>query len=147
MISVLTACLLACTAAVDQQAAQRGQQVAQRERAPAAQPRTPSAMGLQGYSVVLVTGDMQATGGSDTVPPAARKALTDMQAFLPYKRYQLTDAAWTLCCGGFHSPVVGRMRGPDDREYSYFIDTLNGTDDGKLTIRFWMRDADAASGQ
>jgi hypothetical protein len=47
----------------------------------------------------------------------------------------------------FHSPVVGRMRGPDDREYSYFIETLSGTDDGKLTVRFWMRDADAGSGQ
>src|SRR5215208_64686 len=69
------------------------------------QPPTPSAMGLHGYSVVLVIGDMQASGPADSVPSAARKALTDMQAFLPYKRYQLLDAAWMICCGAFRSPL------------------------------------------
>jgi hypothetical protein len=114
----------------------------QRGRATAKElPATPSAMGLHGYSVVLVIGDMTAASAADTVPAAARKALTDMQAFLPYKRYQLLDAAWMVCCGSFRSTLSGRVRGPENGEYLYGIDTLNGTDDSKLTVRFSMRDA------
>lgn len=105
------------------------------------QPATPSDMGLHGYSVVLVIGDMTAGSAAETVPPAARKALTDMQAFLPYKRYQLLDAAWMVCCGSFRSGLSGRVRGPENGEYAYSIDTLNSTDDAKLTVRFSMRDA------
>jgi hypothetical protein len=37
----------------------------------------------QGFSVVLVLGELQGTGAADNVPPAARKALTDMKDFLP----------------------------------------------------------------
>ena len=40
----------------------------------------------------------------DNVPPAARKALTDMKEFLPYKSYRLLDVQWTLCCGGGRGP-------------------------------------------
>jgi len=149
MITVLTACLIAGAAAADQAAAIGAQQGA---RTPPAARATvsehlltsPSAAGLQGYSVVLVVGDMQSAGTGETVPPAARKALTDMQAFLPYKRYQLLDAAWMMCCGTSRSSIVGRLRGPEDREYSYSIDTLPG-EAGKLTVRFWLRDGDAAS--
>src|SRR4029079_16113536 len=55
----------------------------------------------QGFSVVLVLGEMQGTGTgpADSVPPAARKALVDMKDFLPYKSYRLLDSQWTLCCG------------------------------------------------
>jgi hypothetical protein len=107
---------------------------------PSEQHRTPSDMGLHGYSVVLVIGDMQAPGSGDSVPSAARKALTDMQAFLPYKRYQLLDAAWMICCGAYRSPLSGRVRGPDNGEYQYSIETLNAADEKKLTVRFTMRD-------
>jgi hypothetical protein len=107
---------------------------------PSEQHRTPSDMGLHGYSVVLVIGDMQAPGSGDSVPSAARKALTDMQAFLPYKRYQLLDAAWMICCGAYRSPLSGRVRGPDNGEYQYSIETLNAADERKLTVRFTMRD-------
>ena len=136
MISVLTACLLACAAVADQQAARS----APSERSPA-HPASPSAMGLQGYSVVLVVGDMQAaSAGADAVPSAARKALTDMQAFLPFKRYQLVDAAWMLCCGSFRSPITGKIRGPADRDFSYSIDTMTKDDSSKLVVRFAMRE-------
>lgn len=104
------------------------------------QPATPSDMGLHGYSVVLVIGDMQAPGSGDSVPSAARKALTDMQAFLPYKRYQLLDAAWMICCGAYRATLSGRVRGPDNGEYQYSIETLNPADEKKLTVRFTMRD-------
>lgn len=108
-------------------------------------PRTPSDMGLHGYSVVLVVGDMQTSGGADTVPNAARKALTDLQAFLPYKRYQLLDAAWMICCGAFRSSLSGRVRGPDNGEYAYTVETMHQADEKKLTVRFTMRDAGASA--
>jgi hypothetical protein len=137
MIAVLTACILTCSVAAGAPPAPEAPP--QQSRADR-QPSSPSTLGLQGYSVVLVVGDMQTAGGGDTVPPAARKALTDMQAFLPFKRYQLLDAAWMLCCGAYRSSISGRMRGPEEREYAYSIDTLSG-DEGKLTVRFAMRES------
>ncbi len=129
------------TATTDaQQAATAGGQ-----RGRSIQAATPSDMGLHGYSVVLVIGDMQAAGSADSVPSAARKALTDMQAFLPFKRYQLLDAAWMVCCGSYRSSISGRLRGPENGEYTYSIDTLNPTDDKKLTVRFMMRETVSGS--
>ena len=141
MITVLTACLLAGAAAADHQQAIRSTPAA---RGPVTGHvlDSPTAAGLQGYSVVLVIGDMQSAGAGETVPPAARKALTDMQAFLPYKRYQLLDAAWMVCCGSYRSSIAGRLRGPEEREYAYSIDTISG-EGGKLTVRFSLRDGDA----
>src|SRR5688500_14233036 len=96
---------IAALLAVAHFAARVGARPRGRGMTPSEQHRTPSDMGLHGYSVVLVIGDMQAPGSRDSVPSAARKALTDMQAFLPYKRYQLLDAAWMICCGAFRSPL------------------------------------------
>ena len=89
--------------------------------------------------MVLVVGGMQAASASDNVPEAARKALADMKDFLPYKRYQLLDAAWMICCGPSTSPISGRVRGPDARDFLYTIDTL-GAADTKLNLRFSMRE-------
>ncbi len=71
----------------------------------------------QGFSVVLVLADIQATSGTDDVPPAARKALVDMKDFLPYKSYKLLDAAWLLCCGPGAGEVTSRMKGPEEQDY------------------------------
>jgi hypothetical protein len=103
--------------------------------------RSGAAGGIQGFSVVLVVGSAQGTGASDGVPEAARKALADMKDFLPYKRYQLIDASWMLCCASFQTGpgVSGRMRGPDNREYSYTIEP-NGITDGKVNLRFSLRE-------
>ena len=100
-----------------------------------------SALGLHGFSVVLVVGTLSGQGptSSEGVPESAKKALSDMKDFLPYKRYQLLDAAWMLCCG---SPggVSGRVRGPDDREYTYHVDPI-GAEAPKLNIRFSIRES------
>ncbi len=72
----------------------------------------------QGFSVVLVLGDIQGAAAADDVPLAARKALTDMRDFLPFKSYKLLDAAWVMCCGQLpetpHSSTA-RTRGPGVR--------------------------------
>jgi hypothetical protein len=111
-------------------------------------PRPPAALGIHGFSVVLVVGSLAATAGppsNDGVPEAAKKALTDMKDFLPYKRYQLLDAAWMMCCASAHSGVSGAVRGPDDREFRYQVDPI-GVSDTKLDVRFTIRELrDAAS--
>ena len=103
---------------------------------------TPQALGVYGFSVVMVTGDMQAGDAGNSVPEAARKALADMRSFLPYKRYQLLDSAWILCCAPQKTGagVSGHVRGPDNRDYLYTIEPI-GIADSKLTVRFSMRDA------
>src|SRR6185503_8131903 len=42
-----------------------------------------------GFSVVLVLGDSQGGGASESVPASAAKALADLKDFLPYRSYQL----------------------------------------------------------
>jgi hypothetical protein len=102
---------------------------------------TPASLGIHGFSVVLVVGAMQGGPGPETdgVPDTAKKALTDMRGFLPYKRYQLLDAAWMLCCGSYKNGVSGRVRGPNDLEYTYFVDPIS-VSDAKLNVRFSMRE-------
>jgi hypothetical protein len=107
---------------------------------------TPSSLGIHGFSVVLVIGGTQAAANPadaarDTgqVPEAARKALADMKDFLPYKRYQLLDAAWILCCTSNTTQVSGKVRGPDGRDYLYTVDP-DGVVGSKLTLRFMMRE-------
>ena len=102
-----------------------------------------ASLGMRGFSVVLVVGSMQPASASENVPEAARKALADMKDFLPYKRYQLLDAAWMVCCGPSTSPISGRVRGPDARDFLYTIDTL-GVADTKLNLRFSMREIQEA---
>ena len=88
----------------------------------------------QAFSVSLVLGDMQATtGASDNVPPAARKALTDVKDFLPYKAYRLLDSQWTLCCG--RSAITTRLRGPEDQDYALEL-TPSSAGGGKYYVRF-----------
>lgn len=91
----------------------------------------------QGFSVVLVLGELQGTGAADNVPPAARKALTDMKDFLPYKGYRLLDTQWTLCCG--HSAIITRLRGPEDQDYDLELEPNPTETSGKWYVRFSLR--------
>jgi hypothetical protein len=102
--------------------------------------QSPASMGVHGFSVVLVVGSSQGVASNDSVPEAARKALLDMKDFLPYKRYQLLDAAWILCCAPDKSQVSGRVRGPDGRDYIYALDPGDVVG-SKLNLRFVMWDA------
>ena len=94
----------------------------------------------QGFSVVLVLGEMQGNGATEGVPAAARKALADMKDFLPYKGYRLLDTQWTLCCGrGWNSSIVSRLRGLESRDYEL---TLTASEiRPRLSVRFVLRDA------
>jgi hypothetical protein len=104
-----------------------------------------SSLAPQGFSVVLVLGEMQGTVPADNVPPAARKALADMKDFLPYKSYRLLDTQWTLCCG--HSVISTRLRGPDEQDYDLELDPKESSSPGKWNVRFTLRDPVANVGR
>ena len=94
----------------------------------------------QGFSVVLVLGDIQGASTPDDVPPAARKALVDMRDFLPFKSYRLLDAAWMMCCGqqsssGWGSSQSMVLRGPDESEYELKLSTSRA-ENARVFVKF-----------
>jgi hypothetical protein len=112
----------------------------------------------QGFSVVLVLGDIQGAAMADDVPPAARKALVDMREFLPFKSYKLLDAAWVMCCGqqgpdaladrrppaqpssagGMSTQMLSQvLRGPDDQEYELKL-TTSRAESARVFVRFTL---------
>ena len=95
-----------------------------------------------GFGVSLVLGDMKVTGAQDSVPFSARKALADVKDFLPYKEYRLLDSQWVLCCGAM--PVMTRLKGPDQREYSVDLYVNRGGPKfDVLSVRFVLSDVAA----
>jgi hypothetical protein len=161
--AILCAVLWPAPLFAQQTAATHPSPAAAAPRAATAQATTPPAPRAgravaQGFSVVLVVGDLQGAGGEDDVPVAARRALADMKDFLPYKSYKLVDAAWIV--GTTHA--VSRLRGPEDRDYELEITVtepraprMNGAaqsssgpaaGDGRVGVVFALRDAGAGSG-
>ena len=130
-------------------------------------PPTPSAPGRgsraavpQGFSVVLVLGDIQSAASSDDVPLAARKALADMKDFLPFKSYRLLDAAWVMCCGPMAgaerrsvsqntpAPMLSQqltqmLRGPDEQEYELKLSSR--MENAQVMVRFTLLGSVTAS--
>jgi hypothetical protein len=102
--------------------------------------RTP----LQGFSVVLVAGDVQAGQPSDEVPVAARRALADMRDFLPYRSYRLLDTAWMLGSLPVRAATT-RMRGPNNRPLDVVVNA-NPTAGSNLTVNFRLTDVAADAG-
>jgi hypothetical protein len=98
---------------------------------------------IHGFSVSLVLGDMQGASTPDNLPTGAKKALSDLRDFLPFKSYRLLDTQWILCCGsskgGGKAPAVaGRLRGFEEQLYAFFIDF--GYTAPRLSIRFSLRE-------
>lgn len=120
---------------------------------PPAPGRGPRATVPQGFSVVLVLGDIQSAASSDDVPLAARKALADMKDFLPFKSYRLLDAAWVMCCGPMaggerrpaaqstHPALLSQqltqmLRGPDEQEYELKLSSR--MESSQVMVRFTL---------
>jgi hypothetical protein len=96
--------------------------------------------GLQGFSIVLVLGDVQDSAPSDSVPAAARAALADLKDFLPYRSYRVLDTAWLLASSATRQDVSSRLQGPDEQLYEV---TLVRTPVGpsSLQVGFEMRES------
>jgi hypothetical protein len=103
-------------------------------------------MGLRGFSVALVVGDLAGAATPDNLPGGAKKALSDMRDFLPYKSYRLLDTHWILCCSGASTASVsGRLRGAEEEEYSFYIDARPDSDGSELAVRFNLREVGASA--
>jgi hypothetical protein len=104
---------------------------------------------IQGFNIVLVLGETQPSGATESVnelPGGANKALTDMREFLPYKHYRVLDSQWTSCCAGTRVLLSGRLRGligvPGannavnlvHRPYAFALEASNSADG--LAVRF-----------
>ena len=73
-----------------------------------------------GFSVILLLGETQASGGGDNLPPApgVRRAINDVKDFLPYRSYRMIDSQW-LRMG------TTRMKGWDDQEYEVEVQDVD----------------------
>lgn len=98
---------------------------------------------LQGFSIVLVLGDVQ-EGASDNVPPAARAALADLKDFLPYRSYRVLDTAWVLASSTTRQAVSSRLQGPDEQDYEVTLDRLP-VGPASLQVNFEMREPDGST--
>jgi hypothetical protein len=98
----------------------------------------PQISALQGFSVVLVVGDMQG-GPADDVPAAARRALTDMKDFLPYKSYRLLDTGWMMGSLPVRSATT-RMRGPNNRDLDVLL-LANAVSATAINVKFSLQEA------
>ena len=158
MRNVVRAVLAAVTLALA--AAPAGAQQASAEAAPVKNPsaeaappkkllESPDPMPRRGFNVVLLLGDMQGADAQDSIPVAARKALSDMKDFLPYKSYRLLDTQWII--GGTSGPALTRLRGAEEQEYELELRAspllTPGTaalDPRAISVRFVLRDGDVA---
>ena len=152
VLAAVTLALAAAPAGAQQASADScaGQEDPSAEAAPPKKTlESPDPMPRRGFNVVLLLGDMQGADAQDSIPVAARKALSDMKDFLPYKSYRLLDTQWII--GGTSGPALTRLRGADEQEYELELRAspllTPGTaalDPRAISVRFVLRDGDVA---
>jgi hypothetical protein len=76
---------------------------------------------VQGFSVLLLLGDTQGTDQPENISAPARKALSDIKDFLPYKSYRVLDTLWVAGADTGHSS--GALRGLDSLKYDFELNT------------------------
>ena len=94
---------------------------------------------LQGFSIVLVQGDMAASDGRADLPEAAARAVGDMKGFLPFKSYRLVDSAWVLADSA-SGLINARLKGPDNVDYDVVLEALPATGGGQR-VAFRLRES------
>jgi hypothetical protein len=104
-------------------------------------PPTAAEAGFQGFSIVLVLGDVQDGATSDNIPAGARAALGDLRDFLPYRSYRVLDTAWVLASSQTRQAVNSRLQGPDEQDYEITLDRMP-LPPSSLQVRFAMREPD-----
>jgi hypothetical protein len=106
-------------------------------------PLTAAQPGVQGFSIVLVLGDLQGGPTADDIPPAARAALGDLRDFLPYKSYRVLDTAWILGSTTQLFRAKSRLRGADNQTYEVHLTSspVGAPAPPSLQMKFLMQDA------
>jgi hypothetical protein len=77
--------------------------------------RDDKALGNQNLQILLLSAGTKLPASGLEVPENAQKALSDLKKFLPFKSYQLVDAAWISATEG--QPVRGRLQGSGGAVY------------------------------
>jgi hypothetical protein len=77
--------------------------------------RDDKALGNQNLQILLLAAGTKTPATGLEVPENAQKALADLKKFLPFKSYQLVDAAWLSATEG--QPVQGRLQGSGGAVY------------------------------
>ena len=104
-------------------------------------PATAQLTGTQGFSVVLVLGDLQDSSTADDIPPAARAALGDLRDFLPYRGYRVLDTAWILGSTTQLFRATSRLRGLANQPYDVSLTSSPGGGPApQLQLKFVMRE-------
>jgi hypothetical protein len=126
---------------------------------------------IQGFNIVLILGENERTEVSTLeLPGAARRALTDMREFLPFKHYRVLDSQWTSCCAPdsirIGVPMSGRLQGIAEgpavvkatpggnkrestlvpRSYAFTLALRESTDGHQLPVTFSLRMEDTGGG-
>ena len=107
-----------------------------RQAVPARAPVPPRAS-LRAISLTLVAADMQSETISDDVPPAARKALEELRAFLPFKGYRLWDAG-VIGAPSETNAATLRLRGQETQLFEITLARPKWAPSGALDVT--MRD-------
>lgn len=94
---------------------------------------------LQGFSIVLVQGDMAATDDRSQLPEAAARAVSDMKGLLPFRSYRLVDSAWVLADSA-SGLINARLKGPDNVDYDVVMEALPATG-GAQRVAFRLRES------
>jgi len=93
---------------------------------------------LLGYSIVLLVGDIAGTTVAEGLSAPARKALSDIKDFLPYKSYRTLDTQWLAGGPGPHNQIVGHLLGSDNQDYNFQLWQPDGGRPSTLTFRLRM---------
>lgn len=93
---------------------------------------------MQGFSASLLLGELRGGATPDSLPEGAKKALSDLREFLPYKSYRLLDTQWVRCCAGPN--VFGRLRGLDEQQYTFQMG-ISSVAAPRFTANFSLWDA------
>lgn len=114
------------------------------------------AANIQGFNIVLLVGEMQGPSGPvDDLPQGARRALTDMREFLPFKHYRVLDSQWTSCCPEASlATLAGRLHGAAavgsgsemklvPRPHQFSLTIQPGGD--RLQVQFSLREEEGGS--
>ncbi len=90
------------------------------ERIVRALAREDAAPRTQVFQLLLIAANGP-TGGAmpDNLPPGARKALQDLQGFLPYKSYRLLDSAWVPATSSAEVRLVGAAGASYDADLTF----------------------------
>ena len=84
------------------------------------------------FQLLLLAATSKATGSGTAIPANAEKALGDLRKFLPFKSYQLVDAAWLSATEG--QAAQARLAGSGGAAYDVKMRFRTGGEPGALSL-------------